>query len=393
MAPIPRLRSYEGPALLSYGFRPFFLFGSIYAGLAILAWLPALRGRLEITTALALRDWHVHEMLYGFLPAVITGFLLTAIPNWTGRLPLQGRPLLALVLIWVAGRIAVTLSAWIGWAAAAAVDVAFLLVVAAAVAREIVSGRNWRNLKVLVLLALLLAGNIGFHFEAHANGAADSAIRVGIGATVMLLLLIGGRIIPSFTRNWLARENPGRLPSSFDRFDAASILLAGAALIGWCAAPHWTGTGPALVAAGLAQALRLARWAGDRAWRNPLLLVLHVAYAFVPLGFILVGAAALGWVSASAGVHAWTAGAFGGMTLAVMSRASLGHTGRALVATRGTQAIYGFIALAALARISAALEPNLAGALLDVAGLAWAAAFLGFGVAYWPVLTRPRLNA
>jgi uncharacterized protein involved in response to NO len=126
MAPIPRLRSYDGPALLSYGFRPFFLLGSIYAGLAIMAWLPLFYGELELMTAFAPRDWHVHEMLYGYLPAVITGFLLTAVPNWTGRLPLQGTPLLVLVLIWVAGRFAVTVSAWIGWAFALLVDAAFL---------------------------------------------------------------------------------------------------------------------------------------------------------------------------------------------------------------------------------------------------------------------------
>src|SRR5215212_70167 len=156
MAPIPRLRSYDGPALLSYGFRPFFLLGSIYAGVAILAWLPMFHGQLEIMTAFTPRDWHVHEMLYGCLPAIITGFLLTAVPNWTGRLPLQGKPLLALVLIWAAGRVAVTMSAWVGWTMAAIVDISFLLAVAAAVAREIIAGRNWRNLKALLILGVLL---------------------------------------------------------------------------------------------------------------------------------------------------------------------------------------------------------------------------------------------
>lgn len=389
MAPIPRLRSYDGSALLAYGFRPFFLLGSLYAGLAILAWLPVFHGELDLVTAFAPRDWHVHEMLYGYLPAVMTGFLLTAVPNWTGHLPLQGRPLLMLVLIWVAGRIAVTTSAWIGWAVAAVVDIAFLLAVAAAVAREIVSGRNWRNLMVLVVLSVLLAGNLAFHVEAHAKGAADYSVRVGIAATVMLIMLIGGRIVPSFTRNWLVRENPGRLPASFGTFDMASVAFAGAALLAWILAPASTGTGIALLLAGLIQAGRLARWAGDRARRDPLVLVLHVAYAFVPLGFVLVAAASLDWVPASAGIHAWTGGAFGGMTLAVMSRASLGHTGRALVATTGTQVVYGFVFLAAAARIWAALQPDSATALLHVAGFAWALGFLGFTLAYWQVLTGP----
>jgi uncharacterized protein involved in response to NO len=136
MAGIQRLRDYRGPALLSYGFRPFFLFGSLYAGLAVLAWLPVLRGQLELASAFAPRDWHVHEMLYGFVPAIVTGFLLTAIPNWTGRLPLQGLPLLTLLALWMAGRAAVGLSALTGWIAAAAIDGAFLLLAAGAAARN-----------------------------------------------------------------------------------------------------------------------------------------------------------------------------------------------------------------------------------------------------------------
>ncbi|NBJ11108.1 NnrS family protein [Microvirga arsenatis] len=393
MAPIPRLRAYEGPALLSYGFRPFFLLGSLYAGLAILTWLPMFYGELALSSAFAPRDWHVHEMLYGYLSAVVTGFLLTAVPNWTGRMPLQGRPLLALVLIWAAGRVAVTTSAWIGWQAAALVDVSFLMAVAAAIAREIVKGRNWRNLKVLTALGILTAGNIVFHLEAHFQGSAEYGIRIGIAATMMLVMVIGGRIVPSFTRNWLARENPGRLPAPFGTFDMVSTAAAGAALLAWIALPEWRVTGVALVAAGLVQAVHLARWAGDRTWRDRLVLILHVAYAFVPLGFVLTGLAALGVIPAGAGIHAWTGGAMGGMTLAVMSRASLGHTGRALVATRTTQALYALIVVAALARILAVLMPHWTTALIHLAGAAWAATFIGFALTYWNVLARPRVKA
>jgi len=393
MAPIPRLRDYTGPALLSYGFRPFFLFGSLYAGLAILAWLPIFYGELELSTVFAPRDWHIHEMLYGYLPAVITGFLLTAVPNWTGRMPLQGRPLLALVLVWAAGRLAVTTSAWIGWEAAAVIDNAFLLLVAAAMGREIIRGKNWRNLKVLIALGVLTAGNILFHVEAHLLGAADYGVRFGIAATMMLIMLIGGRIIPSFTRNWLVRENPGRLPASFGRFDMVSLVAAGIALLAWVAAPDWNITGAALIAAGLLQTMRLARWAGERTWRDRLVLILHVAYAFVPLGFVLVGLASLGLLPSGAGIHAWTGGAMGVMTLAVMSRASLGHTGRPLVATASTQGLYLLVVAATLARVCAALHPDWSSLLLHGAGLAWTAAFAGFAVAYWKVFTRQRVSA
>src|SRR5215813_12491490 len=167
MSPVPRLRPHAGPALLSYGFRPFFLFGAIYAGAAVLLWLPMFQGDLSVSTAWVARDWHVHEMLYGYVAATVAGFLLTAIPNWTGRLPIQGAPLLFLVVVWAGGRLAVAFSAVIGWFPTAVVDVAFLALVAAAAAREILAGRHWGNLKVFVILAVLTAANVAFHIEAH----------------------------------------------------------------------------------------------------------------------------------------------------------------------------------------------------------------------------------
>ncbi|KFG69055.1 NnrS family protein [Microvirga sp. BSC39] len=391
MAPIPRLRDYDGPALLSYGFRPFFLFGSLYAGLAILAWLPMFYGELELSTAFAPRDWHIHEMLYGYLSAVITGFLLTAVPNWTGSMPLQGRPLLVLVLVWAAGRVAVTVSASTGWEAAALIDNAFLLLVGAAMIREIVKGKNWRNLKVLIALGALIIGNITFHIEAHIHGTAEYGTRVGIAATMMLIMLIGGRIIPSFTRNWLARENPGRLPAPFGRFDVVSVVTACVALLAWVAVPDHSATGAALIAAGLLQMVRMARWAGDGTWRDRLVLILHVAYTFVPLGFILTGLASLSMLPAAGGIHAWTGGAMGVMTLAVMSRASLGHTGRALAATAAVQVLYSMAVVATLARVCAAIHPSWNDVLLHFAGAAWTGAFVGFALAYWRVFTRPRV--
>ncbi len=390
---IPRLRAYGGPAILSYGFRPFFLLGSIYAGLAVLVWLPVFYGQLKVATAFAPRDWHVHEMMFGYIAAVVTGFLLTAIPNWTGRLPIQGTPLLLLVATWAAGRVAVTISAVIGWLPAALVDVSFLLLVAAAAAREIAAGKNWGNLKVLMILAVLIAANVAFHLEAHVGGVAEYATRLGLGAVIMLLMIIGGRIVPSFTRNYLARQGPGRLPVPFGRFDAASLALSAATLVLWVGLPSTPLTAIALLAAGLVQAARLARWAGDRTCRDRLVLVLHLAYAFIPVGFVLSGLGALGVVLPSAGIHAWTAGAVGTMTLAVMSRATLGHTGRALAASLATQAIYAGVLVAALVRICAALEPQWSEPLLHVGAFCWAAAFLGFAAIHAPMLLAPRLQA
>jgi uncharacterized protein involved in response to NO len=383
---VPRLRRYQGPAVLSHGFRPFFLLGAVYAGLAALAWLPVFLGELTLTTAFAPRDWHVHEMLYGYLPAVITGFLFTAIPNWTGRLPIQGMPLLALVIAWILGRLAVTCSAEIGWLAAMLIDISFLTLTTAAAAREILAGNNWRNFKVVALIGLLLVGNIAFHLEAHFEGAADYGIRAGIAVVVMLILLIGGRIIPSFTRNWLARENPGRMPSPFARFDIAIVISSAVALLVWIFRQDGPLVGTMFALVGMMHVIRLGRWAGDRTVRERLVLILHVGYAFVPLGFLLVAASTFNIVSASAGIHAWMAGAAGVMTLAVMTRASLGHTKQPLTASLLTQGIYIAVVIAALARICAVIVPALNSHLLHLAAFAWAAAFLGFAVYFGPLL-------
>src|SRR6185437_5115481 len=355
-AALARRRDYTGPALLSYGFRPFFLAACLWAVFGILLWLPQYVGEFALPTQFGALDWHIHEMLYGYVAATIAGFLLTAIPNWTGRLPVSGWPLAGLALLWLCGRVAVLLSAKL----------------AAVAAREIVAGQNWRNLRVLIVLCVLAAGNIVFHVEVLLKGAAYYGIRLALAAVILLLSLIGGRIVPSFTNNWLTRNNPGRLPVAFARFDMVALAATAVALIAWIAAPAHAITGGLMLIAGLVQATRLLRWAGDRTLADRLVLVLHVAYAFVPLGFVLIGASCLtAAVPASAGIHAWTAGAIGLMTLAVMTRATLGHTGHALQAGLATQAIYALVLLAAVMRIIAAFTGSLA--LIDASGAAWIA--------------------
>ena len=392
MAPIPRLKHYSGPALLSYGFRPFFLGGAIYAGVGVLIWLPLFFGELTIPTAFSSIDWHIHEMMYGYLPAVVTGFLLTAIPNWTGRLPLQGGALAVLLTAWIAGRVAVWISGMIGPLAAGLLDNLFLVMVAAAAAREVIAGRNWRNLPPIFIVLIFLAGNVIFHIEDYRTGAAELGTRLGIAAAVALISLIGGRVIPSFTHNWLVRENPGRLPVPFGRFDVAVLAVSLIALSLWVAVPDWRGTAAMMLIAGIGHAARLGRWAGDRTLRDRLVLVLHIGYAFVPIGFFALAGAILFPRSTptSAGVHAWTVGAIGTMTLAIMTRASLGHTGHSLAAGPITQAIYVAIAMAALLRIAAAFASGTSPVLLEAAGAAWIVAFGMFVVGYGPLLCRQR---
>lgn len=389
----PPIRAYGGPAILSYGFRPFFLSASIWAAGAMVLWIAMLTGHLVLPTAFGMIDWHIHEFLYGYLPAVVAGFLLTAVPNWTGRPPLTGTPLLVLMLAWLAGRAAVLFSQFLDPGVTAAVDLSFLGLLCLAIGREVIAARNWRNLKILILIALLFCGNALFHAEAIGGGGATNGYgeRLGIGVAILLITVIGGRIIPAFTRNWLARREPGRLPVSFNRFDMVSMILAGAAILLWMAAPRQPLTAFLCLAAGALHAWRLTRWAGERTAAEPLVLILHIGYAFVPLGFVAIGCAILAptTMPTSAALHAWTAGAIGVMTLAVMTRASLGHVGRPLHATSGTVFVYACAVAAAVLRIAAGIGPAPT-ILLDLAGAAWIAAFGGFAVLYGPLLVRPR---
>lgn len=392
--PVPRLRRTSGPAVLSYGFRPFFLLGSAYAGLAIALWLPFLMGDIRLDTAFSPVDWHVHEMLFGYVAAIVTGFLLTAIPNWTGRLPVQGAPLLVLVSLWLAGRFAVAFSAEIGWLWTGVIDCLFLLAVAAAAANEVAAGRNWRNLKVVAGIGLLLLANVAFHVEVRFTGTSDVSRRLAVGDVILLIMLIGGRIIPSFTRNWIVRENPGRLPAPFGRFDAVAVLASVVAIVSWVAFPDGWATGGALLTAAAAQSLRMARWAGTRTFRDPLVLILHVAYAFVPIGLLLAGLSALlpGAVPPAAGLHALGVGAVGTMTLSVMVRATLGHTGHVLKAGPGGVLVFTAVGVSAIARVLAALLPAIWLPLLATAAVAWVAAFFGFTVLFGPMLLRSRVR-
>lgn len=387
-----RRRSFTGPAVLSGGYRPFFLSAGLWAVLAMAVWIAALTGLGSVPGPMAALDWHVHEFLFGYLSAAVAGFLLTAIPNWTGRLPVIGAPLLALWLLWLVGRLAVLGLLGLPPLGVAVVDVAFAVVLAGVTAREIVAGRVWRNLPVVGLAALMAVANALYHAEAATGMAASGAgARLGMAAVIGLILVIGGRITPSFTRNWLVQRQSARLPAPAASLDTRALAVAGLALAGWVLNPESGLAGLLCLLAGGAHVWRLSRWAGWHTRAEPLLAVLHVAYAFAPLGFLLTGAAVL-WPEAvprAAALHAWMAGAGGLMTLAVMMRASLGHSGRALAASPAMTALMALLVLGALARVVAGFLPG-SMALLHLSALAWIAGFGGFVLLFWPILTRPR---
>jgi uncharacterized protein involved in response to NO len=382
------------PVLFQGAFRICFLLGAAWALLSVPLWLVAYDGWIDLAPAYGAVYWHAHELIFGYVAVVLCGFLFTAIPNWTGRLPVSGWPLAGLVLLWLAGRVAMLTAAPPYLPLAAVIDIAFLVVVLLVAVREIAAGRNWRNLRVVVLVLWLAAGNVFFHVTVIGGQSPDVAIRVSLGAVIVLITLMGGRLTPSFTHSWLKRRGAVPLPPSFSRIDGVAIGGAVVGVAAWIVFPEGTPTAVLALAAAALLAMRLVRWRGWMVWREPLLFVLHAGYAFLAVGFTLAAASAL-WsaeMPQAAAVHAWTVGAIGTMTLAVMTRASLGHTGRELAANGGTTGIYIAIIAAAVLRIGAAFAGGAAPALLSAAGLAWALAFLGFLAVYGPILARPRLR-
>lgn len=391
-----QMRAWRGPTVLSFGFRPFFLMAGIWAAFAMTIWIFMLAGRLELPTHLDPASWHAHELLFGYLAAVIAGFLLTAVPNWTGRLPIVGWPLGLLAVLWLAGRIAVASSTWMPVLVVAMIDCAFLAALMIAIGREILAGGDWRNLPVLALLGLLLAGNALFHYAGVSQSAASQmGMRLGVAVAVMLISLIGGRIVPSFTRNWLVKHGHSARPDPFGVLDRFTMLIFGLALLVWVVAPQSLAAGSMLLLAGMMQGWRLLRWAGLQTLEEPLVWVLHAGYAFVPLGAVILGLAIL-WediLLVQAAQHLWMAGAIGLMTLAVMSRATLGHTGRELTAGPGTTTVYLSLIGSVFLRLAAGASPQLTRELYQFSGLLWVTAYLGFAVIYSPMLMRPRAGS
>lgn len=381
-------------ALFSYGFRTFFLGGALWAFLAMLIWIGLLAGE-AFPLGLAPAAWHAHEFLFGYVGAIIAGFLLTAVPNWTGRTPLQGVRLLSLFILWLVGRIAFLLAGQIGYLAAAIADSIFLVALAAFVFREVMTAENKGNIRIAVILSVLALANILFHVEIITQGQPVFTLRGTISLIVILISVIGGRVVPNFTRNWLMRRGDTRLPTPTGRFDQVVLASSVMALAFWTFLPELPVTALFLFAVGIMHAVRLGRWSGWRTGAEPIVLILHIGYAFVPLGFVLV-ALSFVWpfdIPLSAALHAWTSGAMGVMTLAIMTRATRGHCGHPLTAPPATQFIYLMVVAAALLRLSEIIIPDAALMLRVASGGTWLVAFAGFIVAYGPMLLRPRAGS
>ncbi len=378
--------------LLSQGFRPFFLAGATWAAISVGLWVMSVTGILDLRVPDALK-WHVHEMLFGYTGAIITGFILTAIPNWTRRLPVNGRALALLVVLWALGRAAGLMQGLMSPPVVMFVDVSFPVCVVIVVLREIIAGKNWKNLPISAALGLYAISNLVDHLAAN-DTFADAAVgqRMGLSVIVMLIALIGGRVIPSFTGNWLKKRGVDISPTPFSGFDRFSLLVLLGALALWTAKPELALSGWLLMASGTIHGVRMSRWCGYATASDALVIILHVGYGWIALGLLLLGTEVI-WSGAVplSGIHAVTAGGIGTMTLAMMTRASLGHSGQGLLAGPGTIAIYGLVSAGAMLRV---LTPMFSGdvyaEILGLSAFLWASAFVLFVVVYFPLLSGVR---
>lgn len=376
-------------ALFAKGFRPFFLLAALWAAAAVPLWVVAQAGHADVGAYFVPSAWHAHEMVFGFATAVVAGFLLTAAANWTKRETAKGGLLAALAALWVAGRAALLLTDEIPPALVAAVSLAFLPALALVVGRVIVAARSRRNYGIVLVLAVLWLAQL----SSHAGALTDDlllqvrGVRLGVDLILVLVVVIGGRIVPLFTRNATGATDIRSVPW----LDYAAI----AAVVGCAFADALLLTGVPLAAitgvTAALTALRALRWGTRHALREPLLWVLHVGYFFVPLGFALRAAAELTpHVQASPALHVLTVGAIGLMTLGMMARVALGHTGRPLVSPRSVTAAFVLLVVATLARAAVTLGGHLSTPALHVAATAWSLAFLLYLARIGPILVAPR---
>lgn len=380
----------------SIGFRPFFFGAALFVGLSVLVWVGTYLGLLQTEGPLDPLSWHAHEMLFGYLGAVLAGFTLTAVANWTGRPPVSGIWLVGLCVLWLAGRLSMALSLVGGLPVAMAVliDVAFIPAFVCLFAREVIAGGNKRNFVVVGAVSVFGGANVLFCLAALGVFENELWLHLGLGTIALLLALIGGRIIPAFTGNWLKGQEIDASIPDMGLIDKGAILLTAIGALCWTFLPDHVVTALVLMGAGSGLFFRLSRWHGLKTLSEPLITCLHIAYAFLAFSLIIIGLNI--WfpdqVPASSGLHLLTAGAVGLMTLVVMCRALLGHTGRETKSTPLLAVALAFVMLGGVVRFLAPWWPEHYSLLIGVSGIMWGAGFLLFACYVAPMIIRPRIS-
>ncbi|HKE46263.1 MAG TPA: NnrS family protein [Steroidobacteraceae bacterium] len=382
-------------ALFDYGFRPFFLLAGLYAAAIVPAWLYLFAHRSVPFGALPAMYWHSHELVYGFVAAAIAGFLLTAVPSWTGARGFAGWPLITLVALWIAGRLAMATLGHVPFVVSAVAELALLPALIVLLAPPLLRSQN-RNTPLLAVVAVLWLTDAAFLLALRSGdiALADGAIRFAINLALILITVVGGRIVPSFTANALRRR--GDEVELVSRTWLETLVIASMIAIALLDLfrPNSRLSGALAALAAIAQAARLSGWRSFRTRGESILWVLHVAYAWLPLGLALKAC----WLLFDAGwaikwLHAFTVGLIATMILAVMTRASLGHTGRPLAVSPAITIAYVLLTLAALLRVfGGAVAPGAYLPAVTLAGLAWTMAFLIYLIVYAPILIGPRVD-
>jgi uncharacterized protein involved in response to NO len=386
-------RKKRNVILFALGFRPFYLLAAIFAVLAVPTWVLSFLGEVQAGGYLRGVAWHSHEMIFGFAPAVIAGFLLTAVRNWTGQPTLTGAPLAGLVLLWVLGRLLMLTGPD---SLAALVDILFLPALAVAVAVPIWRSRNARNYKILAVLVMLTLANVCYHLANMSilpSGYTRVAVTAVLDLIAILIAIVGGRVIPAFIGNAIEDAHPGKAISvEVVSFGALIAILVLGILDLWVPVP-WNVWLITFAIAGIGQCVRLMLWQPLRAKGSPLLWMLPAAYAWLPIALMLRVLSTLGIVPVSAAIHALTIGAIASLMVAMMMRSALGHTGRPLVAGRAEIAAFVLLQLAAVVRVLASSVVAIAyREAMILSGVLWTLAFAVFLFRYWAILTQPRID-
>ena len=382
--------------VLNYAFRPFFLLNSLFAALIMILWILALSGRSLPGDLLAVSSlWHGHEMMFGFAGAAIAGFVMTAVATWTGRAPVRGSLLAWLVLSWLAGRLAILFSGFMPGALVALIDLSFPLLLCGLISRELHASASRRNYPIAVIIGLVAVLNLGYHLGAMGvfPGLDRTSLYLMVHLVLILITVISGRIIPNFTANWLRAQGETDLPRSVGWIERLIIPITVLTGVAATLDPMGAMTGILALAAGMAHGRRLTQWRGLATLSEPLLFVLHAAYFWLPVGYILMALSAFGLLfPPTAALHALTMGGVGGMILAVSTRVALAHTGRALHASRLTTLAYAVLGMAVVCRVLAPLTELGGDSLMNISALGWIFSFGCFFWVYWPVLTHPRID-
>jgi len=378
------------PLLFSFAFRSLFMLVVLQAVIHIALWYAMWNGLLTPSLQVNPIYWHGHEMAIGFAGAAIAGFLLTAVATWTGRPQVQGWPLVVLCLSWVVARLGLVAPFF-----AAAAGIFYWVFLLTVMAREVLTSSNSRNYKVLAILFVFLALESLYQFASFAQVIwLQQILWSQIFLVVVMINLIGGRIIPAFTRNWLLKQQGGlsqnQLPASFGLLDSAATVALVVFFLAALAGLDGSLQLILAIVASFLQAWRLLRWKGFRCFSDPLVWMMHLSYAWIPAGVLLIGLGGANYVSMSAGIHALTIGTVASMIISVASRAALGHTGRPLHAHPLLTASIVLIALSALSRVGASILAS--DLLLTSATALWVVGFLCFAIRYIPVLLSPSIG-